>query len=502
MDDPLSAFLSTSAISDVGFYCRLSQVWCSLFSRGAYASGQVHPPSLKVQMPFFLQLVAPHQNHYAQTSSATVCGVTADIIDAMYVEAGESAGTFAQKIYLIDPNDYQQKQLADCGPNLAGFVDYSLNQASIVQEALAQPDRDRRIHALQMLLKGGVPIDRFVAAISTSAVSVAKREREIATALLQRNPQAAVPVLQAKAESGNSSERQQAVKLLWELAGEEVRPFLESRLALEKAAKVRSVIEQLMATPTERVVEETALALPTLPKVVFDVPVPENAVDVLEKIKNIFERDRIQARRNFFQNLKKIHSSTAYYGVVFEKNNFSKATVDAIMTLLDETTANPQLDDEEALLRFSAIIDQNQGQSAVTLPTLIEILQKATYADCCEYQHLCGHHPLNLFTKEIQPLLTLPEFHLIHVVRLFVLLGYEYRSAHYFLHHEGHELLLFYRKHHLERGDLRQLAAVLESLEIPPDCIGYEILNSWGAAAFGAGGTRRYGCILRNDCPY
>ncbi|MCG8365325.1 MAG: DUF4132 domain-containing protein [Pseudanabaenales cyanobacterium] len=485
VDDPLNSFLSIVNISDAGFFCRLSQVWCSLFSGHIYASSSpVHPPPLKAQMPWFLQRVAP----YSQTASKPVCAVTADIIDAMYVEAGEPAGTFAREVYILASNNYPQQLLVNCGVNLNGFITYTLKHASIVLEALEQPQRDRRIHALQVLIKGEVPIARFTEAIANLALSSAKSERELAAKLLQQDPQAAVPVLQTKAESGNSSERQQAVKLLWNLVGEEVRPVLESRLVVEKAAKVRSAIEQLMVTPTEGIVEQTTLTSAPLQQVEFNVPVPESAGDILEKIRDAFNQDRIQSCKSFFQYLKNLHNSSPQVNIL-AMNNLSKTTADAIIELLDEIKTNPQLDEDEAQRQFSTIINQDDDQSNVILSNLTKTLQEGTYADCCNYPHAPGYYHLNHLQENIKTLLTLTEFQLIHVVRLLILMGrlVDKRYAQYssfLLDHEGHELLLCYRQHHPECGDLRELAAVLECLHLSPDRIGDDILGAWGNSSF------------------
>ena len=164
-------------------------------------SPQTHLLPLKECLPEFIEMVASHKHRGRKTA----CGVTAETVDAMFVQAGEPVGALGRLVYMIDPNDYRQSQLALHGMHLDEFVNYTLQHAWIVQEALQQPERNGRIHALQILAKVEAPPAPFLEAIAELAVSSAKTEREPAATLLEQDLQAAMPLLKAKAESGISS---------------------------------------------------------------------------------------------------------------------------------------------------------------------------------------------------------------------------------------------------------------------------------------------------------
>ncbi|MBE9140259.1 DUF4132 domain-containing protein [Nodosilinea sp. LEGE 07088] len=486
----LSTWLSSHPLGDAKFYCRASLVLFGFFNSGIDPTGHVRLPALEKHLPLFLQMRSCNRP-YGYADQRPPSFLTADIADAMYQEAGESPGTLARQVYQVNPQDYQQQNFANHCVKIDGFADYTLKCSDIVQSALRQPERERRIHALTMLIKAEVPVEPFLETIATSAVSSAKTEREVARILLRRDSQAAIPILQARAESGNASERQHAIQLLWDLAGEEIQPFLEARLEVEKSAKVRSIFEQLLATPSKAAIARTAPSLPLLPEIEFNVPVPNDAMPLLKRMVIDFNTGRMQSRKSLLQNLKKHHHPGTSHADVFRMNDFSQQTSNAIIQLLEEIKANlhnPQLDEEESLRQFSSIVDQNYGHSDITLPDLVEALQKGTYKDCCKFQYVGGHDHVKNLKSEIQAFLASPDTSLIQAVRLLILMRYlsVERLQRYstLFNDEGHELLRLYRQHHPECGGLRELAAVLDVLQLIPSRIGIEILNAWEESQF------------------
>ncbi|MBE7382788.1 MAG: DUF4132 domain-containing protein [Leptolyngbya sp. SIO1E4] len=434
-DNPLRKIASSIAMSEISFLGRLVYLWGN-FSEGAvytYLSSGQSSRQVSIQtclQPLkhcllkFIESVTVPQRWGTQ---AATCPVTAEMIDALYVEAGEPAGTLCRMAYIIDPSDYRESQLALHIVHLDGFAEYTLKHISIVQEALQQPERGRRIHALQLLTKEKVPPGEFIDMLVNLAVSSAKTEREPAGVLLQQDPQAAIPLLQTKAELGSSSERQHAVKLLWEFAGDAMRPFLEARLEAEKAAKVRSTLEQLMTTVSEVTVEASSVALPPLPPVDFEAPLPKSALDLCEHIREEYRQ-----------------------------------------YLLHE---NPSRDPQ----KLDCVVDS-------MLSALIARLQTGTYEDCTKRQH--GFWNRSSLKEKARTLMTLADFQLIHAMRLVILLGCVISKEcsrnpyHLVLNDDGHNLLLLYSRHHSETNDLRQLATVFEVLKLDPELIGNELLNN------------------------
>ncbi len=501
-NERLFAWLTDHPVSEPGFYARLSMMMCGLFGSEIHPAGAVHLPCLKDRLPQFLQMMTQYRRSLRHSLREEPL-ISADIVDALYVEAGEPAGALARVVYCADPKDYQQQSLANQAIKVKGFVDYSLQHASIVQEALQQPERDRRIHALQMLRQAEVPIETWVDAIATLAVSSSKKERESAADLLKQEAQAAMPLLQAKAESGSASERQHAVKLLWDLAGAEIQPFLESRLEVEKAAKVHSAIEQFLVTPTEAEITNENLSLPPLPEVQFDAPVPKSATNLLRQLADVFNQHGMESCKKLFQVLEVAYlsgQSDAVSNAIHSELNLtlnyaSKKAVEDANQLFDEIKANPKLDKEETLQRFRAILDQHDSCKIITPSALTEAIQHGSYEDC--WQHRCVGRSYQIsrfnrhygFDNEIKALFALSDLKPIHAIRLLILTGHliinRDQYINYLLTHEGHDLLLLYRNHHPDQlKDLRELAAVLEALQISSYRIGIEILDVWGDSAF------------------
>lgn len=471
-DKLLLRWMVANPLSDVGFYERLSLMMCSYAKHRIDSSGEVHLPSLRQCLPLFMETIASANSSLRQHHRVTFF-IALDIMDALYVEAGEPPGTLARLVYDADPKDYRQQRFAESFVFFKGFADYSLKHADIVREVLQHPERDRRIHAMRMLKEAKAPIDAWLEIIVTAATASAKTEREIAAALLETAPQAAIPLLQTTAESGSSSERQYAVKLLWDLAGETIQPFLEQCLETEKTAKVQAAIAQLIAQPMAAVQEEIDLALPPLPKIAFETPLPEDAIAICQQIVGACQQ-------------------------AFSQMGQQQGTQPALP---------PDL------------------QPAV----LVDLLQKGSLTDCYGYgrQHLywlSNTRDLcwlpksrgNLRVVEsFQSLLKLADIQLIHAVRLiFLTHQYSYIEhviSHYkcLFTHEGHELLRFYHTHHPNVG-LRELAQVFELLKLPtaqikrkishtsakvedwevqaldlsPERIGLEMLHDWGEGGF------------------
>ena len=119
---------------------------------------------------------------------------------------------------------------------------------------------------------------------------------------------------------------------------------------------------------------------------------------------------------------------------------------------------------------------------------LFEVLQRGTLTDCYKQQHLFRDYPSNSpISKSVKALLQLTEFRLIHAVRLMIVMSclsegeYKVDFNKYLFKDEGHELLLFYHRHHPE-SNLRALANVFELLKLPKDQIRIEVSGRFHAS--------------------
>ena len=117
---------------------------------------------------------------------------------------------------------------------------------------------DSRLVAVENLARAGAPATVFIAELVAAATCESKRVREAAEAMIATAADAARPLLETTARKGSRGEREQAVRLLGNICGEQARPFLEALLESEKAAPVKEMIERVLVNsrPAERSASE------------------------------------------------------------------------------------------------------------------------------------------------------------------------------------------------------------------------------------------------------
>lgn len=404
--------------------------------------------------------------------------ITANLVDAMLVKAGEPSETLARMVYCIDPNNYTEIRLSRSCILLKDFSSYSVQHSDVILGALNHTDRKRRVHALQVMVDAQVTPSPFAEVLAKLAGASAKTERELAATLLQRHPESAISWVQAQVEIGKAEERYHAVKLLGDLAGEEARSFLTARLAVETAAKVRSALAQTLASPVEIPIESECWNLPAIAPVAFDVPIPEDTKPALQEIIDIYNQGRVQEYENLYKTLFN-HSRFGNYSQTPEhyfsrKNQYFSDEISE--RVLEEVVKAQQITEEERLSRFQAIT--RKYLQDVLLESIVPLLQNGTAA-ACRHQLNVAYRKQDLANKKAQVFLAYSGIQLIHVVRLLLMLGYVVAGSHRgnTVVQAGHELLRQYHRSHPESGGLRELAAVLEALEFDSEAIGKEILS-------------------------
>ena len=464
-------------------YLQLGLLWRKHFIRQIHeaADGQIQRPALATFLPDFITQVSPKQPF--REEHQPVGQVAADIIDALYETVGEAPGYLARLVYCESRSSYRQQSLARHAVHLRGFAQYTQQHADIVRQGLQQADYQSRIDAWDMLVESGAPLDPWLEPLVDAAISSAQAEREALQPLLLQQLPAAMPLLQTRAESGKANQRQQAIALLWELEGEALRPFLEQCLAQEKVARVKAVLEERLHPPTAPVAEKAALTLPPLPDMDLAAAVPEAAIAILESMVPALNQGRVASRRSTLQGLKKYHQSGKRSGF-FQAQKISQENTAAILQLLDEMLASPALEETAALPRFSAILDQHYGQTDISLEQLIQVLQQGDYAQCRRHVYWVPAPFSQTLKRATKALLALPPWSLPQAVRLVTLRGGLQKSPPLLLEPDGHELLSWYREHHPDSGGLRELAAVLAALQVPPEQIATEMLDFWRGSGF------------------
>lgn len=268
-----SRFLAEVRSTDAPFFYRLARIYGELgISKGFATRGK---PLVALGhggdfYPFLKSLVT------ARAGGPESFPVS--VIEEVFKLRGHDADTIARATYLADLNDYWARAFAGELSGLGGFGDYSVRQRHVVVEALTHARSEQRLHALGLLRERGVPPGPFRDTLVGLACSSSKLARAAASALLEGCRTEAAPLLEKRAAEGGAEERFHAVKLLRELAGEDSAAFLNSRLEVEKAPKVRELIERLLSPGVaSESPEESEGELQTLPPVVVEPEAPLSA---------------------------------------------------------------------------------------------------------------------------------------------------------------------------------------------------------------------------------
>lgn len=410
-----SRFLAQAQATDAPLFYRLARIYCEIaVCKGFATRGK---PRIALGpgddfYPFLQALGAARPN--------TRDHFPVSVLEEVFKLAGRDADTIARTTYLADPNDYWARTYAGELSRLGGFGEYSVRQRHVVVEALTHARSEQRLHALGLLRERGIPPQPFCDTLVGLACSSSKLARAAAASLLEGCGTEAATLLERRAVEASAEERLHAVKLLHELAGEDSAAFLNSRLEVEKAPKVRELIGRLLSPGVERESPaEPGDELPTLPPVVVEPEAPLSA-DFLKELRQALAEYAAGAR--------------AYYEKHKQQNKWLQPP--------------------------PAVTPETAGQ-------IFSLLQSGDADACHRYRfqrNYMGSAALRLTAR----LFAHPEFKLIHAAR-WVSIG----TAGQFIWGITSHM------HHLERPgtpppDLRTLAAVIRALKLNEG----ELINS------------------------
>lgn len=280
-----SRFIAQVNVTDAPLFYRLARIYGEIARRKGFATPHGNPLIALGRAddlyPFLKALGAARGD--ARDSFPV------SVLEEVFKLAGQDAGTVARATYLADPNDYWARTYANELSRFGGFGEYSVRHRDVVVEALTHARSEQRLHALGLLRERGVPPEPFCDTLVGLACSSSKLARAASSALLEGCKAEAAAFLEKRAVEGSAEERFHAVKLLHELAGEDSAAFLNSRLEVEKAPRVRELIPKLLspsdadAGPAEPLDEP-----PTLPPVVVEPEAPLS-VDFFKELRQALD---------------------------------------------------------------------------------------------------------------------------------------------------------------------------------------------------------------------
>ena len=256
-----------------------------------------------------------------------------------------------------------------------------------------------------------------------------KEVREASVPLIKQDFSRFKSQLERYAETGSADERFHAVRLLVRLAGDGERAFLKQRLEAEKAEKVLEVLREAVAADVA--VEQPAddkYELPPVPEVSIHAPLDKQ---VLEDLRQCLDKMDRAAAKDFASNPMAIK-----YG--WFRIPLDPATPDRLFAALQTMVAKDSTKDYFKDSRIS------------------------------EYQ----------FSFEYK---LPPQFELIHVVRLCILVcpgAIKAGKMDRLYGYGWHQWLPAFQKHRKRAIDLRELAAVFRAIGLDDRTIGRDLIST------------------------
>ncbi len=250
-------------------------------------------------------------HHY--TTAPRITAITGELIAAMLKADGREAGPFVTAPFKL-PNGpmWDRTRIRDLVTSVAEIGSLWARHRELIVPFLMAGKSDQRLFAVECLARAQPepPVEAFLTEIIAGAVCDSKRVREVADSLLARHAALARPSLEEIARSGSRSEREHAIRLLGRLSGQEVQPFFEELLAVEKSAPIKEVLENVLTNLSSPRVAE--VELPEFPP---HVPLPDKAPitpALREPLQRVFDEYNDFAQRHNEQFINKQPNTYIY----------------------------------------------------------------------------------------------------------------------------------------------------------------------------------------------
>jgi hypothetical protein len=414
--------------ADAGFFLRIADIY-----EAASRQAQRRITGGALGFPDWLEcfLVEATRNRYSGNRNTGT--LEASTVEQMLTARGQPADLAVRTLVSIKPRDWTHHQLGTMLGALKGMGAAFDRHPAAVLEALASGTADQKVHVLDLMTRLGASPEPFLDKLVELGVSPAKTVREAALTLLKRAGATGVEQVRAKAAAGANDERAQAAALLWQLAGESARPFLQERLEAETAAKVKQAIANLLATPESFDEGSSKIDLPPIPPVTLQAPLTNDAREALRKSLDKYHLEQLQQ---------------------YQRNPQGAA---------------PLAVDQDKFQELCRRLEESNGsEGPLKLPALNDWRLKQLLQD---------------FVKRAD---LLP----IHAVRMAVVMNAigVNRGARTDVAHEWalRNLFINYTRTHPDQSDLRLLAATFEAVGLDPRPFALSILNTsrWEKVAF------------------
>ncbi len=437
-------FLETIEQVDPGFYLRLAKLF--------EAAARKLPPDRFFCQPLFdgalwLEILLQEATRTAARSWSShqpKCALNGAFIESLLGRDGRSVKPFVTAPFRELPGPrWNQSQARWMVLRIGMLGETFAAHRDLVAQFLCEGKAEQRLIALENLAVSQTPAEPFLAELVGCATDSSKQLREMAEGLLKAAAQAAQPLIEELAQRGDRTQREHAVRLLGRLGKATALPFLESLDATETSRPVREAIAATLqdARAGVAVVAGDQLVPPPRQPLPLQPPVTPALRAVLESL-------------------------FAQYADYAAEHN-AKLANPAQQKYIHPRTQLPALP-SGALDRLCGQIEHGQVEQGRLSDTV---------AHCVRRRQSAGKGSLQAFLEH-------PDCELIHATRLLAALGLIGNPGdwHRALYYWGGHALDDFRRSHVPRITLDDVAEAVESLGLTVDAVIYTALTGYQRA--------------------
>jgi HEAT repeat protein len=363
-----------------------------------------------------------------------VTGFSASVVLEMISTAGRSPEKYLTAAFRAD-RSWQGTRIRDLFLNVPGLGPHFAAHRDLIAPFLAAGPAENRVVAVENLGRTQTPPAAFAQELVACATDSSKTLRETAEPLVRAMPQEARPLLEELAKGGNRNQREQAVRLLGRICGQDSREFLKSLLESEKTQPVREAIEAaLTEADVSSAPQKPDLTAPPRQPLPLNPPVTPALREVLDRLFQDYDKCADQ------HNEKLANKQPKQY--IYPNHELKHAAPELI----------------EQVTRMLEHGGQVQG-------ILRKLLGESRYA------WGQGKGPYQAFFEH-------PDCQLVHAIRLLAMVG-QISGGDNGLEFHGIQTLETFRNSHEPRFTLEDLAEGIRSLGLPDDNVMSAALHSY-----------------------
>ncbi|MCP4151853.1 MAG: DUF4132 domain-containing protein [bacterium] len=412
-------------------YARLAQVYDAV-SRCDLNKLFIETPGVDEWVEIFL-LEVMHHTPYGYYRDENVYAFSAETIEKILELGGTTPDMLYRIVFLAEAESYPAN-LARELTHLNGFMERIALHPQPVMEALNHKNARQRNYALGIMTREGSNIEPFREKIVELAVSSAKTVRQATHSIIFPNKDRFIELLKKVMVEGTNPQRLQAVTLYWKMMGKQGEVLLRERLKKDTSKKVKEALEGFLIEPVPcETGEAPTFDLPAIAEVHPVASLPKETLTALKEFAEQYNRD--------MHKLKEQRKGDKYF--------------------------KPYIIPSDTVKK--AYIFLQEGKF------------KSRHLKVWGFNMYYGGEQLN---QMIKAFLERPELELVHAVRFLIYLNYlhyNYKDNHLNITGPFEQYLRHYCRSHKKVINLRHIAAVLKSMDVDTDMLGWTCIHGWGA---------------------